>query len=176
MSSYRTAHRRVYAAKGRAADYLCVDCGATAHDWAYDGADPEELYGANGSGRPVLAYSMDPDHYAPKCRPCHLQADRAVEICAQGHEMALAGKRTHARGCAQCDRERRAEYARRPEVRDRNNARARARTPEERAHDNAQARANRRARLLRETPEEAASRKARAARKARERRAKHAAT
>lgn len=172
MTSYRSAHRKVYAAKGRASDLTCVECGSPAYDWAYDGRDPEERRGSNGAGRPELAYSMNPDHYEPKCRPCHLRGDLAVEVCARGHVMDTAGTRANGRGCAQCHRDRNATYQARSDVRDRNNARARGRTREQRDTANARAREARRRRISEETPEQAIERKARAARAARERRAR----
>lgn len=70
--SYSAAHSRVDAALGAPADHLCVDgCGRRADDWSYDQCDPAEL-----RDRRHGAYSPDPAHYAPRCRPCHLSFDR----------------------------------------------------------------------------------------------------
>ena len=176
-TSYRSAHRKVYRAKGRARDYACVECGGGATDWSYDGLDPDEMHGSNNVGTAPRAYSMDPNHYQPRCRRCHLQKDRAVEVCAQGHLMSEAGKRQGvSRGCAQCARDRARTYQTRVEVKARRNAVARSRTREQRDKDNARAARNRANRVARETPEEAAERRAVAARKARERRARRGLT
>ena len=68
--TYRAAHTRVMTRRGKASEHDCCVCGATAEDWAYDHADPEEL---TESG---LAYSPDPMHYQPMCRVDHLAFDR----------------------------------------------------------------------------------------------------
>lgn len=70
---YGAAHRRVYRAKGRAADYQCQHCGSRAKQWAYDHAAPQamtELVIVRGVLTP-LQYSIDPSHYIPLCQPCH---------------------------------------------------------------------------------------------------------
>lgn len=72
--SYRAAHARLAAARGRAADHLC-GCGAAAAEWAYDHADPQQLWGLD-HGRTV-PYSADPEHYQPLCVPCHRGRDGA---------------------------------------------------------------------------------------------------
>ena len=106
-TSYRSAHRKVYRSKGPARMYPCLGCGGPATDWSYDGLDPDEMYGSNNAGTAPRAYSMNPDHYHPRCRRCHLQMDRGVSVCAQGHRMDVAGKRGGmSRGCAQCHRDR----------------------------------------------------------------------
>lgn len=67
---YVGAHSRVRSKHGSAASHLCAHCGAQADDWAYDHADPNEKQDRRG------AYSPDPSHYFPLCRPCHRAYDK----------------------------------------------------------------------------------------------------
>lgn len=71
---------RLHENLGKAADYKCVVCGAQARDWAYD-KKGETLQGTNG-----LDYAMDPKHYSPMCRSCHIAYDRKPE-CPKGHTL-----------------------------------------------------------------------------------------
>lgn len=75
---YRGAHMRVTKARGRACGHLCVDCGNTASQWSYRHDDPNEI--EDEAGR---QYSVDPLHYDPRCRRCHIRFDlrhRATEL------------------------------------------------------------------------------------------------
>lgn len=74
---YGGAHDRVRAARGPASGHSCIDCAAPAQDWSYDGQDPNERRGANAYGR-GLAFSLDPSHYVPRCKPCHVRHDAAA--------------------------------------------------------------------------------------------------
>jgi hypothetical protein len=74
--SYEGAHARVRRARGKARDYACVDCGGDAQDWSYDHGDSQELVGASGSRYAGIAYSLDPAHYQPRCKACHVMFDR----------------------------------------------------------------------------------------------------
>lgn len=67
---YSAAHRRVREALGRARNHPCVDCGGSASQWSYDHADGDEMVGIDG-----YAYSAHPDHYDPRCVPCHKRFD-----------------------------------------------------------------------------------------------------
>jgi len=73
---YYAAHLRVAAARGRAKDHECVDCGEPACDWSYDHKDADEFVASAGIAKD-LAYSTSPDHYQPRCRPCHKAFDGA---------------------------------------------------------------------------------------------------
>ena len=75
--SYKAAHRRVYRERGRAVYQACVDCGAPAEDWSYDGTDPAELEAPQRGGETPMRYSGKPEHYSPRCKPCHRAFDRA---------------------------------------------------------------------------------------------------
>lgn len=66
---YTTAHARVARAKGKASEHACVDCGANGAYWSYDHTDPEELRSASVPSNPP--YSLDIEHYEPRCVACH---------------------------------------------------------------------------------------------------------
>lgn len=66
---YVTAHRWIWDTKGKASEHECVQCGAEGQDWAYDGEDPMEVVAQ--FTHKGLAYSLNPDHYQPMCKPCH---------------------------------------------------------------------------------------------------------
>lgn len=68
-AEYSAAHERVRVAKGSASTYPCVDCGGPAAHWSYDHADPDERTSGRVKGNPP--YSLDPDHYDPRCVACH---------------------------------------------------------------------------------------------------------
>lgn len=72
--TYFGAHNRTKRVRGPASDHQC-GCGATAREWAYDHADPDELTNELGH-----AYSADPSHYLPMCNPCHQAFDRRKAI------------------------------------------------------------------------------------------------
>lgn len=74
--SYRRAHELLQKERGRAADYPCAACGAPAHEWAYDHADPQErVVPEDAAQHAGFAYSLDFVHYSPMCRSCHRSAD-----------------------------------------------------------------------------------------------------
>lgn len=73
-AGYGAAHDRVRRERGSATLHRCVDCGTGARHWSYDHGDPEELTAVVPGGYEV-AYSLDPDHYAPRCVPCHKRFD-----------------------------------------------------------------------------------------------------
>lgn len=72
---YYSAHRRVVRQRGSAKSHRCVDCTETAVDWSYDHTDPDAL--ADDRGRP---YSVKPEHYSPRCRPCHRAFDKEARL------------------------------------------------------------------------------------------------
>lgn len=65
-TSYWSVHHRIGVEHGPAAAQRCA-CGAPARDWSYDGTDPDERTDPVRGYR----YSLDPDHYLPRCRSCH---------------------------------------------------------------------------------------------------------
>jgi hypothetical protein len=77
---YEGCHFRVRAARGRAADQFCVECGKQAQHWAHiHGTDPAE-----------------PQNYQPMCRRCHSAYDgtgaKAVKTAGPEGRRALALK------------------------------------------------------------------------------------
>lgn len=76
---YTTTHSRVRKLWGSAKQYPCIECGADAQDWAYDGTDPDELYLTAGAGRGHQKCSAWPEFYMPMCRKCHRGRDGAVQ-------------------------------------------------------------------------------------------------
>lgn len=70
--SYEGAHDRVRALRGPARLHACVGCQAPAHEWSYDGNDPDEIRGGDG------LYSLSVEHYLARCRSCHKRLDRAM--------------------------------------------------------------------------------------------------
>lgn len=80
--AYSTVHRRLRSILGPARDQICM-CGRVALDWSYDSQDPDEfvaevkVFNGYRNYMLTLAYSDKPEHYAPKCRPCHRAYDRA---------------------------------------------------------------------------------------------------
>jgi hypothetical protein len=74
LVSYSGAHRRILRTRGKAARHPCVDCGAPALHWSYDGKDPEELTATSRRGQEVR-YSGKPEHYEPRCVTCHNHHD-----------------------------------------------------------------------------------------------------
>ncbi|VEW13547.1 Uncharacterised protein [Brevibacterium casei] len=73
-AGYRAAHDRVRRDRGKASEHACTDCGSQAQQWSYDHEDPNECYAEDLSLSPV-AYSLDVNHYQPRCIPCHKRFD-----------------------------------------------------------------------------------------------------
>lgn len=71
---YEAAHIRVYTARSKASAQMCVDCGGRAKEWSYTGTDPKQKIGPSGAGV-VMAYSLSPEFYTPRCVPCHRRHD-----------------------------------------------------------------------------------------------------
>lgn len=77
--TYRGVHNRLDNERGKASEYDCDDCGATAHEWAYDHSDPDPLVQTVGTGWSStceVEYSPDLCRYVPLCRSCHRTRDR----------------------------------------------------------------------------------------------------
>lgn len=55
-----------------ASQHQCTDCGVTAQHWSYDYSDPNERRAPEGT-----PYSLDLDHYVPRCISCHRRYDAA---------------------------------------------------------------------------------------------------
>lgn len=108
---YTGAHERVYRAKGPASAHRCTDCGAGATEWSYDGRDADELTCTRRTS--VVAYSLDPSHYEPRCKRCHIAFDMGVSVgqCKRGH--LLAETASSSGQCRECHRVWKREYRQR---------------------------------------------------------------
>lgn len=69
-ATYRAVHKRLATRRGKADRFICVDCGGQAHQWSYQGGDPDERQSSAG-----LAYTPNLDAYAPRCVSCHKRRD-----------------------------------------------------------------------------------------------------
>ncbi len=80
VPGYDAAHKRISRALGPASRFVCVQCSEPAHEWSYDGGDPDELTTSDSprDEHPGLAYSLNPDYYSPRCRPCHHRRDLSL--------------------------------------------------------------------------------------------------
>lgn len=73
-AGYSAAHQRCRTDRGRVQRHACVDCGRQAQHWSYNHDDPDERIASGLSAHPVT-YSLDPQHYSPRCVPCHKRFD-----------------------------------------------------------------------------------------------------
>ncbi len=73
---YRTAHNRIKNARGRAAEFKCIDCKAPAKEWSYRGGARYEFSGAINGKPGIVKWSGDPADYDPRCKSCHSTQDR----------------------------------------------------------------------------------------------------
>lgn len=64
---YVATHSRLSRQYGPASGYACVDCGAPAEEWSYDGLDPNERV----DEKTGAAFSRILEHYDPRCISCH---------------------------------------------------------------------------------------------------------
>lgn len=75
-TTYRAVHERLSKKRGKAANFLCIDCGSQASDWCYDYTDPSPLHRFGGDNYP---YSLDLSKYVTRCRSCHRSYDIAKD-------------------------------------------------------------------------------------------------
>lgn len=92
--TYLEAHLAVKAARGKASDYPCAECGDPARDWAYQHEGEPEAFSETGA-----PYSTDVNAYAPMCRGCHVRYDndRTPEV----REARVRGSRASAAALAE---------------------------------------------------------------------------
>lgn len=88
-AGYGAAHGRVYQDRGKATGHECVDCGEQAKQWSYNHNDPNEKTDETLD----LKYSLKPDHYSPRCVPCHKIFDLGI-IRADRAPLPIAGELT----------------------------------------------------------------------------------
>lgn len=63
-------HQRLRKARGKAKSWSCTDCARPAAHWSYDHLDPNERPDPEKG-----PYSLDLDHYFPRCVRCHKRFD-----------------------------------------------------------------------------------------------------
>lgn len=73
-AEYGAAHGRCRSELGSASLHLCVTCGSPAQHWSYNHNDPDERY-STIERIAGIAYSLKPEHYSPRCVPCHKRFD-----------------------------------------------------------------------------------------------------
>lgn len=76
-ASITAMHHRCRSLWGPASGYPCVNCNEMAAHWAYDGTDPNQLYGPTTGGY-WCYYSEWPEFYMPMCARCHNRRDKAL--------------------------------------------------------------------------------------------------
>lgn len=119
---YSGAHDRVRYDRGHAREYKCIDCGTQAQNWCYDHEDLNEMHEVHRGQ--ALTYSLDSDHYDPRCISCHKKFDMSFCVrthCNEGHEIngdnALMEKGGSSR-CRICNKVRCREYRERKRIRE----------------------------------------------------------
>lgn len=65
-------HQRIRKQRGKATSWSCVDCARPAQHWSYDHLDPNEQVDPEKG-----PYSLNADHYFPRCCSCHKRFDLA---------------------------------------------------------------------------------------------------
>ena len=78
--SYHAMHAMLRTRYGSASEYVCIDCGDSErpHEWSYIRVCPGELTDERKDGRAKpLGYCLHVEHFAPRCKECHLAMDRA---------------------------------------------------------------------------------------------------
>ncbi len=80
---YRAMHYRVAAERGPAWTETCADCGEGADEWSYDHLDPDELE-AEDAANLGAPYSLEVEHYVPRCGSCHARFDKRMARERQG--------------------------------------------------------------------------------------------
>lgn len=73
-AGYIGAHLRCRQDRGPIKSHTCADCGQPASHWSYNHDDPDERH-AEGFAPQPIAYSLSPEHYSPRCVPCHKRFD-----------------------------------------------------------------------------------------------------
>lgn len=73
-AGYTAAHDRVRRDRGSIHLHECTDCRAPARHWSYNHTDPDERLAEGLSVKPI-AYSLNSEHYSPRCVPCHKRFD-----------------------------------------------------------------------------------------------------
>lgn len=72
--SYKGQHHRVKAAKGKASDHPCVDCGDPAAHWSYSHGCPDERTDLQRNS--LLPFCHHLECFEPRCHFCHTAYDK----------------------------------------------------------------------------------------------------
>lgn len=64
-AGYNAVHTRIRTLNGPASSHECADCGMPAQHWSYNHCCDEEAHSTEGP------YCHHPEHYEPRCVPCH---------------------------------------------------------------------------------------------------------
>lgn len=122
--TYWAVHKALTRMWGKAADYLCWECGGPARDWALTGV-PTAF---NPAG---LGYSEDLTGYLPYCHRCHFAMDYAGKRCPHWPDREVDSQG----GCRACRREANARSSADPEFRAKKRQRAQERYVENQARE-----------------------------------------
>ncbi|GAC1601729.1 MAG: hypothetical protein NVS3B21_29530 [Acidimicrobiales bacterium] len=88
MSAYGVVHYLLQKQKGSASAHPCVDCDGRAVHWSYDHQDVFER--VDELTEPPMVFSVNFEHYQPRCGSCHLALDRqAAKDRAAGKHVPL---------------------------------------------------------------------------------------
>ena len=69
-ATYECLHQRLKKVRGLSSRYDCIDCGRRAQHWSYDHLDPDEKFQEDKG-----PFSLDINHYDPRCVRCHKRFD-----------------------------------------------------------------------------------------------------
>lgn len=79
-ASYYAIHYRLRTTLGSARDHRCVDCAQPARHWSFSGCESEIPRRRNEAGRVISPpYCPHPEHFSPRCIPCHWRHDGAAD-------------------------------------------------------------------------------------------------
>lgn len=78
--TYRSAHTRTEARRGKASSHVCDHCGSCAQQWALSHDAKSVLWGSDGKS--LMAYSVNEEDYMPLCKSCHKKYDLGEVVYA----------------------------------------------------------------------------------------------
>lgn len=85
--TYAGMHQRVRKVRGPASEHPCADCHLAAAHWSYVKGCPDERSDENLA----LTYCAHPEHYAPRCVPCHSIYDSETRIGGARYRQKMEG-------------------------------------------------------------------------------------
>lgn len=78
---YAGIHNYLVTTQGKASTLACVGCDGAARDWSYNGDCTDELVSQERFSIGLL-YCLHPEHYAPRCKRCHVTHDEIAPPAA----------------------------------------------------------------------------------------------